>query len=327
MPPIDASGLVPQSQAAELVTAAVTQSAVLQLGKRQPMPSGATSVPILTALPDAGFVGVGGIKPFTDMGFTNEVLKAEEVAATVAIPQAYLDDSGVNLWSAVRPELGAALGRAVDNAVLFGTGAPASFPAGGITNGAPVAPAAADAVETVNQAMALVENSGLPVTGHAADLRVKSVLRGVRDTNNALLLGFDQVGANTVQTLYGVPIVWQLLESASIDFITGDWDMLIIGVRQDIRYETSTDGVLADATGKVIISAFQQDSVLMRVYMRLGCVLAKPVGPRGQTVPFAVSQLGAGGATQGLSVSASGGSDESPVSATASESSTRGRRS
>lgn len=324
MPPIDASGLIPTSQSAELISAAVTQSAVLQLARRQPMPTGAASVPILAALPDAGFVGVGGRKPFSDMGFTNEVLKAEEVAATVAIPQAYLDDAGINLWNSVRPELGAAIGRAVDNAVLFGAGAPPSFPAGGIINGAPVIADATDAVETVNQAMAAVENSGLAVTGSAADMAVKSVLRGVRDTNNALLLGVDQVNGNQVNTLYGVPIAWNVLESATIDFVTGDWTKLILGIRQDMRYETSSEGVIVDGAGAVVISAFQDDVVLMRVYMRLGCVLAKPVGPRGQTVPFAVADLAppVTGST-GLSVNASGGQSEAPASATASQGSER----
>lgn len=291
MPSIDASGLIPVTQSAQLVSAAVTQSAVLTLARRQPMPTGAASVPILGALPDAGFIGAGARKPWTDMGFSNPVLKAEEVGATVSIPQAYLDDSGINLWDAVRPELGAAIGRAIDNAVLFGVGAPASFPAGGIVAGLTPVAAGTDAVATVNAAMAEVEASGLPVTGHAADLVVKSVLRGVRDANGALLLGFDQVNNVNVPTLYGVPIVWQLLDDDVIDFITGDWTKLIIGVRQDIRYDLSNDGVIADSAGKVIVSAFQDDQVLMRVYMRLGCVLAKPVGPRGPTQPFAVADL------------------------------------
>src|ERR1700749_641450 len=317
MPPIDASGLTPPPQAAELISAAQTSSAVLQLARRQPMPSGAASVPILAALPDAGFVGTGARKPFTDLGFTNETLKAEEVAATVAIPQAYLDDAGINLWNSVRPELAAAIGRAVDNAVLFGAGAPASFPAGGIVNGAPVIAAGTDAVDTVHQAMAAVENTGLDLTGSAADTAVKSVLRGVRHTNNALLLGVDQVvGGRNVQTLYGVPIAWNVLDSSTIDFITGDWTKLIVGVRQDMRYETSTDGVIVDGTGAVVISAFQDDVVLMRVYMRLGSVLAKPVGPRGQTVPFAVADLApAVAASGGLNVNASGGSEQAPVNA------------
>ncbi len=318
MPSIDASGLIPVTQSGELITATTTQSVVLQLARRQPMPAGAASVPILSALPDAGFVGVGARKPWTNMGFTNPTLKAEEVAATVSIPQSYLEDAGINVWSAARPELAAALGRAVDNAVLFGVGTPTSFPPGGITSGLVPVAAAADAVETVNQAMAQVENSGLPVTGHAADLRDKSVLRGVRDSNNALLLGVDQVGGVTVPTLYGVPIVWQILESATIDFITGDWEMLVIGVRQDIRYELSTEGVIADDTGKVLVSAFQDDQVLMRVYMRLGCVEAKPVGPRGQTQPFSVAKLSAltGTMAAGLDVNATGGAAETDVSAT-----------
>ena len=52
----------------------------------------------------------------------------------VAIPEAYLADSAINLWNFVRPQLASAIALALDNAVLFGLNAPASFPVGGITS-------------------------------------------------------------------------------------------------------------------------------------------------------------------------------------------------
>jgi HK97 family phage major capsid protein len=307
---IDASGLIPTTQSAELISAAVEQSAVLTLGRRIPMPAGHVSVPVLTALPGAGFLGAGATKPFTDLKFSNPVLKAEEVGAVVAIPQSYLDDSGLNLWAAIQPELAAAIGHAVDDAVLFGTGAPASFPAGGVVAGLTPVAAGTDVVDQVNVAMSQVEATGLPVTGSAADLKVKGAFRGVRDTTGALLLGFGQADTGSFETLYGVPIEWTLLNHATIDFITGDWTKLIIGVRQDIRYEMSDSGTIYDpATKAVIISAFQDDQILMRVYMRLGVVLAKPVSSRGATQPFAVAAI-APAARSGQAAAATPTTDE-----------------
>lgn len=296
MPAIDASGLIPESQSSELITVAASTSAALTLGRRVPMPAGVTKLPVLSALPVASFIGVGGRKPFTGLTFDNETLTAEEVAATVAIPQAYLDDSAVALWDAVRPELGGAIARAVDGAVFWGTGAPASFPTGGILTGlTPVA--GSDVVDTVNLAMGEVESSGVAVTAHAADLSDKQALRGVRDTNGALLLGSQQVSGSSIDALYGYPIKWLPFfhnAAGTVDFVTGAWNLLVVGVRQDIRYELDSSGVIADEAGAVVISAFQDDMVLMRVYMRLGIAVAKPLAPNGQPVkPFAVAKLGA----------------------------------
>ena len=292
--PIDASGIIPPSVASDIISIAGSKSGVLSLARTVPMPTGVSQMPVQTTVPVASFVtGPGGRKPFTDLAFGMETMTAEEVAAVVAIPQAYLDDTSINLWNFIKPQLGDALSLAVDNAVLFGTGAPATWPVGGIASDtySTLIPAGSDPLDTVNTAMGEVEAQGLPVTGHDADLAVKAALRGVRDNNGALLLGPSQIAnAGQANDLYGVPVVWgQYPNAATINFFTGDWDALTIGVRQDIRYDIDSSGVIADAAGKVLVSAFQDDTVLMRVYARYGCLIVKPATQRVVTgaKPFA----------------------------------------
>ena len=290
---IDASGLIPTSQSTELITNAVQQSAALTLGRRVPMPAGITQIPVLSALPSAEFVGVAGRKPYTDIGLENKVLRPEEIACVVAVAQQYLDDSALNLWNAVRPELASAIARGIDAAIFGGVGAPSSFPTGGIIGG--LTPATGtDVVDTINNAMGDVEASGLPVTGHAAAIPVRAALRGVRTNTGEFLLGDTQFGGQAGANIFGLPVSWHTGRELApgINFVTGHWPSLIVGVRQDIRYETSSDGVIADASGKVILSAFQQDMVLMRVYMRVGIVVAAPMQPDGSAaVPFAVANI------------------------------------
>jgi hypothetical protein len=60
----------------------------------------------------------------------------------------------------------------------------------------------------------------------------------------------------------------------------GDWDCLRIGIRRDVTVDQSSEAVLADATGKVLVSAFQDDKVIMRVHMRLGAVIGQPFTTR-----------------------------------------------
>lgn len=298
--PLNFSGVIPDEFSAQIIQEAIQQSIVLQLGNILPMGTAITDLPVPKTLPTASFTGApGSKKPWTDVMLEPKSVHAEEVAAITAIPDAYLEDSTINLWAWVRPRLAEAIAVAIDNAVLFGIGAPATFPSpgqGGLTNNLYsqlIGPAGLDAVDGVNQAMAFVEGQGIAVTGHAADLVTKSVLRGVRDANGALLLGTDQTEGRQVPTMYGVPIVYQPWSSLTLDFITGGWQNLVIGLRQDIRYNLDPSGVVTGAGGQVIVSGFESNTTPLKVWARVGAVIINPVTvkqPNGGK-PFARSRL------------------------------------
>jgi HK97 family phage major capsid protein len=296
-PPLDFSGVIPPEYSTQIIEEAVQASSVLRLAQLMPMGTSISTLPIPSVLPTATWVSaVGGRKGWTDLALTTKQLHAEEVAAVTAIPDQYLEDSSINLWGWVRPRIAEAIALALDSAVLFGTNAPATFPAGGVDAAATPIAAGLDAVDTVNQAMAAVEGQGLNISGHAADLTVRSTLRGVRATTNELLLGTTQAGDVEIPTMYGVPIQYSSFSSVGgtfPDFITGDWDNLIIGVRQDIRYAMDPSAVIADATGKVLISGFQDNTTPLKVWARFGAVILKPVTHRvpAGAVPFAKAAL------------------------------------
>lgn len=290
---IDISGQVPPEFSNQIISEATQASAVLSLANRIPMGTGVLQFPVPHAFPSAGFVSApGGAKPWTDLALSNEVITAEEIAAVISIPDTMVDDSSINLWNYARPLLAEAIGATLDNAVLWGVDAPATFPAGGIAAYANDIAAGIDAVDTINQAMSSVENEGLQVTGSAADISVRGALRGVRDASQALLLGTTQVNGRSVDTLYGVPITYVPFSAdRQGDFVTGAWRYLMLGVRQDIRYAMSTDGVILNPDGTVAVSAFQNNVTLMKVWARFGAVIVKPVtrrNPDGAN-PFAIA--------------------------------------
>lgn len=295
--PLNFSGIIPAEFSAQIMEEAIQQSIVLTLGNRLPMGTAITDLPVPTQLPKASFTGApGSKKPWTDVMLGPKTIHAEEVAAITGIPDAYLEDSAVNLWGWVRPRLAEAIAVAIDDAVLFGIGAPATFPVGGVINNlySNAVPAVGlDAVDGVNQAMALVEAQGIAVTGHAADLITKSTLRGVRDQNGALLLGQDQVGGRQVPTLYGVPIVYEPWSSTVWDFITGGWQNLVVGVRSDIRYNLDPSGVVTNAQGNVVLSGFESNTTPLKVWARIGAVIINPVTVKQPTggKPFSRARL------------------------------------
>ena len=283
-PPVyDYSGVIPSEMAAQIIQEAAQASTVLQMANLVPMGTQINELPIPKTLPKASFVNAaGGRKPFTELALEAQVLRAEEVAAVSAIPDQYLEDSVVNIWGFVRPRLAEAIGAALDAAVIFGTGAPPSFPVGGIvanTFSDPVT-TGTDAVDAINQGMSLVEAQGLAVTGHAADLTVKGRLRGVRDDTGALLLGVTQADQETRQSIYGLPASCTSWPLVTTDLITGAWNYLMIGVRQDIRYTMDPNAVIADAQGAVVVSGFQDNVTPIKVWARFAAAIVRPVTVR-----------------------------------------------
>jgi HK97 family phage major capsid protein len=214
-----------------------------------------------------------GLKPAT--------LTAEEVAAVIAIPDKMIEDTTINLWNYCRPLLAQSIAMALDGAVLFGVNPPASFPVGGIRGHAAAVNAGLDAADTINKTMAAVEALGLSPDGIAANLPVRSRLRGLRATTNELILGVTSVGAYEVPSIYGLQASYVPFQGSGgvnpADVLVGDWDWAFLGVRQDIRYLIDPSAVIADASGVVQVSGFQDNVTPMKVWARFGFVIVDPV--------------------------------------------------
>ena len=298
MAALDFTGWIPPQFSTQIIQEATQQSAALTLGTRVPMGTSVMQMPVPKTFPKAAWVTAGGRKPFTDLQVGVEQMTAEEVAAVVAIPDVYLEDSSINLWNFVRPLLAEAIAAAVDDAILFGIDAPPTFPVGGLAAMAQAVTGGTDHLDTVNQALQAVENSGLAVTGSAADIAVRGALRGMRDSNGDPLCGCMNVDSQQVDSLYGQRIAYVPFGPTSPDFFTGAWRYLIIGVRSDIRYDVNRAGVIADESGAVVISGWQDNTTPMKVWMRLACAVVRPVTRRCPTgaTPFAKATIADGAA-------------------------------
>ena len=272
--------------ASEMIAQAERDSVVLTLGRNLTMPSGLLSIPVVSFLPVAGFVNptYGGRKPATKIEWTAQQVKAEELACVLAIPNAFIDDAGYPIWEQVRPLVSTAIADALDVAVLFGTGAPASFPVGGIAalaGPAQVGVPAGDALDAIDKAAASVEASlGIP-NGIAAGANIGTALR---KAYKAVAATPDVSPADVI---YGWPVVrvasWDATKG---DALVGDWRYLLVGVREDITFDLSEEAILQDNTGAIIANAFQEDLTAMRVYLRVGVAIGQPLTPKGPIAPF-----------------------------------------
>jgi len=280
----DFSGVIPPALSTTIIQEVIQSSAAMALCTRLPMGTGVTQMPIPKTLPTASWVTAAtGRKPYTNVGLQVSTITAEELAAVIAIPDKMVEDSSINLWNYSRPLLSQAIALALDGAVLFGVNAPASFPVGGLMAAATAVNAGIDAIDTVNKTMAAVEGQGLSPSGSASDLPNRSLLRGLRATTNELILGETSVDNYAVPTLYGLPVSYIPFQGKAgvspADFITGDWAYAILGVRQDIRYLIDPSAVIADASGVVQVSGFQDNVTPMKVWARFGFQVISPVTP------------------------------------------------
>lgn len=299
--------LIPVAERRQILQDLVTASAALRLGTRVTMSTKVEKQPVLAALPQAYWVdGDTGLKQTSAAEWENKTITAEELAVVIPVPENVLADSSYDIFAELRPRIVEAFGKKLDQAVLFGTDAPSSFE-NSIHEGAVAAnndytiDTAGDLAEDVNQVMALVEADDYEVNGFAARKRLKSRLRGLRTSDNALLFQ-PSLTAETPGTLYGEPIVYSDANGAwqteGVDLFAGDWSKLAIGVRQDITFKLFTEGVISDGSGNVVLNLMQQDAVALRVVARYGFTVANPVSSRsGSTAgryPFAVLETNEG---------------------------------
>ena len=124
-------GLIPTQYVTDIIQGAPQSSVLLSRARRVQMSTRTRTQPVLDSLPLAYWVnGDNGLKQTTKMKWTGLNITAEELAVIVAIPDAVIADSSIDLWGEVTPRISAAIGLAFDQAGIFGVNKPSSFPHG-----------------------------------------------------------------------------------------------------------------------------------------------------------------------------------------------------
>jgi HK97 family phage major capsid protein len=279
--------LVPQPLAADIIQEAPKASAALSLMNRTTLSSKTQRMPVLDVLPVAYWVGGDtGMKQTSQQQWKNVIMVVEELACIVPIPEAYLDDADVPLWSQVQPRLTEAIGALIDSAVLWGVGKPATWGesvfVGATKSGHWVTQGTGvdigQDVATLGQQMA---QSGYTVNGFAAMPGISWLLTGMRSAQGVPIYQPDMT-SKPGGSLYGYDLSevnngsWINPTTGAL-MLAGDFTKSIIGIRNDISFKMFTEGVISDDTGKVILNLMQQDSVAMRVTMRLAYATVNPV--------------------------------------------------
>lgn len=297
----DAAAMVPEQVSNQMLGNLENTSAALSLGTRVPVSRNQVRFPVLSALPTAYFVnGDTGLKQTSEAAWDNKYLNIEEIATIVPIPEAVLDDAGFDVWEAIRPLMENAIGRTLDAAVFFGTNAPTAWPddivtaadaAGNEVFRGTNAAAAGGISGDLSDLLGTLEADGYMGTGAVANTTIRGRLRQNRTTTG------ERLGEVTPTSIDGIPVVYPMrgqwpTGTSAAELIVGDFDNLVVGVRQDFTYKLLTEAVITDNSGNIVFNLPQQDMVALRLVFRVGWEVANPINYDQQTeasrYPFAV---------------------------------------
>jgi HK97 family phage major capsid protein len=283
---------MPEDVAREIIQAAPTASAALQLFRTTPMSRAQRRLPALSAFPVAYWVGGDtGLKQTTKQQWQNKYLNVAEMAVLVPIPEAVFDDQDYDMWGEIRPRIVEAFGEKLDAAIFFGQNIPSEWTGVvGLQQACLAAGNLVGATDTVlpngvqdlgvdiSAAMGLVEDDGFDVTGHAGPRRLRARLRDIRATTGEAV--YQTIAGGAPPEIYGAPYAiigngaWS---NGEVLDVLGDYSQGIVGIRQDISYKIFTEGAISDDAGAVILNLMQQDSIAMRATFRVAFVVANPI--------------------------------------------------
>lgn len=298
----EALALLAEQDIKEIIKPGVAGSAALDSFRTIQMSKGTARMPVLSALPTAGWVtesatAAGGVKPTSEVSWSSKELIAEELAVIIPIHENVLDDSDYDIWGEVSPLVRAEFGRLLDLAVFFGTGKPVTWTDPALVPGAiaagntVVAGTGVDLAEDFNQAFGLVEEDGFDVNGAFTGRFLRSQLRGLRDANNNPIYLDGLRSDGSTPSIYGQDLSYVGNRGWNRDVATalvGDTSKAVLGIRQDVQVKLLTEATVGG------INLAERDMVALRFKFRVAFATAfSTAGGAVSDYPFAVITPGA----------------------------------
>ena len=301
----DALALLARQDINEIIKPAASSSVALSSFRQIRMSAGTSRMPVLAALPTAGFVNqynstadpvVQGRKPTSKVSWTNKELVAEEIAVVVPIHENLLADSKFDIWGEVRPLVAEEFGRVLDAAIFFGDNKPSTWldPAlipGAIAAGnVQVEGSGIDLAADFNEAFGLVEDDGFDVNAAYTGRFLRRELRGLRDENRQPIYLDALRSDGSTASIYGQDLHyfarggWDRDEATAL---VGDKSAVVLGIREDMQVKLLDQATLG--TGASQINLAEQDMVALRFKFRVAFATAfSTAGGKATDYPFAV---------------------------------------
>lgn len=287
----EVASLIGEEYSPQVIKAATQGSTALAAFPRIDMGTKVSHMPVLATVPEAAWVtdtDNTGVKPTGEATWVDKTLVAEEVAVTVPIHENTLDDATEDILAQIAELGGQALGKKLDQAVLFGTDKPVSWTsldlhAAAVAASQTVTVSATagtdDAYGATLQAAGLVADAGFDPTAAIAKRALRFQLANLRGTDGHPILTDD--GLRGFDTFWNRNGAWQ---PTDVTTFVVDPSTVRIGVRQDVTVK-----FLDQATLTGVGNLAEKDMVALRFKARFAYVLGNPATPETGTAQYGIA--------------------------------------
>ncbi len=273
------TGFVPTPIASDIIGEVTRGSSVMRLSQVQPMESDTKKFPVMAEGPGAYWVGETERIQTSVAKWIFPELVAKKIGVIIPVSKEKMEDTTIDVFASLQPYIAEAFYKAIDAACLFGTNSPfAQSILGAATKTKQTITEGTNKTLDldISDVMAQVEAQGMDVDGFVAGYDLKNSLRKLRDANGNQLYVEGVDG----KSLYSLPIefcrngAW---DAAKARAISGNWKYSLIGIRDQIQYQTLQEATLTTVTmaDDKPLSLAENDMVAIKATMRLGFLPVK----------------------------------------------------
>lgn len=291
----DVATLIQEEYSNVLLDTAATSSAVIEAFGTVALGTKVTNAPVLLSLPEAKWVSesatsAAGVKPTSKATWGNKQFIVEEVAVIVPIHEDTLEDATEDMVANITRLGGQALGKKLDEAVIFGVDKPASWlspdllaaaTASGNVFQVGTGPGADDLAGSILQAAGSVADSGADPTTVLSASGLRFQLANLRTADGATVYTRTLSEAGGVSdSIAGLDAqfvkngAWDNSEALAI---VADRARVKIGVRQDVQVKFLDQATVGG------INLAERDMVAFRFKARYAYVLGNTINAAGTT--------------------------------------------
>lgn len=289
----DVATLIEEEYTSTFLENAAVSSGVIAAFGTVPLGTKITNAPVLTTLPEAGWVSESatapeGVKPTSKAIWGNKRFVVEEVAVIIPVHEDTLEDVTEDLLGNLTSLGGQAIGKKLDEAVLFGVDKPATWTDPALLAAAAAAgnvfqvsatPGEDDLAGSIFQAAGAVADSGANPTTLLSGMGLRFRLANLRATDGTAILsrtlGGDGSFADDVAGLRAAFIENGAWDPTLAHALVADRTRVKIGQRSDIQVKFLDQATVGG------INLAERDMVALRFKARYAYALGNVLTSRG----------------------------------------------
>ena len=262
---------LPADVSAEILQKTQEESAVMRLARRIELPGRGASIPVISADPEAAWVGETGAKPVSNPTLGTKLMSVYKLAVIVPFSNEFRRDCAA-LYDALVQRLPLGLATKFDATVIGAVTKPGTnFDNFASCQTQEIGSAAYAGLVAADQDIA--EHGGM-LSGFALAPQGKGALLAATDQTGRPLF-INNVAEGAIPQIFGAPVyVNKGCYDADEDVvgIAGDWSQAMYGTVEGVKIDYSADATLVagESGAETTISLFQQNMFAVRAEIELG---------------------------------------------------------